>query len=261
MQPSSNRRERVLVYGRSNSGKSSCWLSIATWAADTGTDFHIYVGDTDNAWDAMGYEDIQKTVYAEHVRDYRDAIQWARKTRDSVKGNDWVVFDMASKAWPWAQEHYFSTYVGDDDLLLGDVYLKDQKAMNKEDDGESMGGAHGSNWGVIYKYYNGLINMVLNMPCHVLFVAGAKEIRPDTNPAIINQYKGVGFYPAGPPNENELAHNFHTVLFCAETPRSWIYTTIKERGPINKPTRKTLKGTEVTDFVTTYLFQVAGWRP
>lgn len=236
------------------------WCSLAIWAHDTGTNLTVYLGDTDNAYDAMGYPDIDKIVVPSHVSDYRSAIQWARKVRETVEKDDWVVFDLADKAWPWAQEHYFTSKMGDDDLMLGDVYLRNQQAMEK-DGGESMGGAHGANWGVIYKYYHGLVNMLLNMPCHVMFCAAAKEIRPDTKPAIVNQYKGVGFYPAGPPNENELAHNFHTVLYCAETPRSWIYTTIKERGPINKPSRRLMKGTEVQDFVVTYLFQVAGWKP
>jgi hypothetical protein len=98
------------------------------------------------------------------------------------------------------------------------------------------------------------------MPCHVLLCAGAREVRADTRPSVQAQYKGVGFYPAGPPNENELSHNLHTVLYCAETPRGWVYTSIKEMGPINRAKRSMMKGEDVTDFVVTYLVGVAGWR-
>jgi len=250
----SSRRERILGYGRSNSGKSSMWSSLASWIADTNTDSHLYVGDTDNAWDAICYGDIEAVVSAVHITEYIEALQWARICREQVKKEDWVVFDLADKAWAWSQEHYFSTVMGNDDLLLGDVYVKAQQQPG------SMAGDHGSNWGIIYKYYHGLVNMVLNMPCHVLFVAAAREIRSDTKPAIVAQYKNVGFYPAGPPNENELAHNFHSVLYCAETNRSWIYTSIKERGPIGREGRRMLKGAEVVDFVSSYLVPVAGWR-
>lgn len=253
MQPSSSRRERILVYGRSGSGKSSTWAALAQWIADTDTDTdsHVHLGDSDNAWSAIRYNEIESVVSATHITDYREALQWARKTRENVKSDDWVVVDMVDKFWPWAQEHYWGTMMGDDDLMLADI------ATSKSF--EEIAGAHGSNWGVIYKYYHGLFNMVLNMPCHILCVAASKEIRGDTRAAIVAQYKDVGFYPSGPPNENELAHNFHTVLYCAETPRDWRYTSIKEMGPINKPKRKMLKGEKVNDFVVTYLRGVAGW--
>lgn len=259
MQPGSSRRERILAYGRSGSGKSSTWMAVAQWIADTGSTAKIYVGDTDNAWDAMGYDEISHIVIPTHITNYREGLEWARKTRDQVDPRDWVVFDMVDKAWPWAQEHYFTTKMGNDDLMLGDIYLDNQRSI--EDKTVGMAGDHGSNWGVIYKYYHGLINTVLNMPCHVLAVAASKEIRTDTKAAIVAQYKDVGFYPSGPPNENELAHVFHSVLYCAETPRDWLYTSIKEMGPINRPKRKMLKGEKVSDFVVTYLFNVAGWRP
>ena len=254
MEAGSGRREKILGYGRFNSGKSSMWVAIAAWIADTGTDSHLYVGDTDDAWSAVQYGDIEPVVSAVHITDYVEGLRWARGVREMVKKDDWVVWDMADKCWSWSQEHYFTTVQGDDDLLLADVYVRNQQRAG------SMAGDHGSNWGVIYKYYHGLLNMVLNMPCHVLMVAAAREIRPDTKASIQAQYKGVGFYPAGPPNENELSHNLHTVLYCAETPKGWIYTSIKEMGPINRPKRKMLKGEDVVDFVSTYLVSVAGWR-
>ena len=258
MHPNSNRLERILSYGRSDSGKSSMWVSIASWLADTETGNRVWLGDTDNAWDAMGYDEIESVVKPSRVTDYISALRWAKSLR--VDRNDWVCLDLADKAWPWAQEHYFSQYMPDDDLSLGDIYLRNQLAMERKEGGEGMAGAHGGNWGVIYKYYHGLVNILLNQPCHVLFIAAARELRADTKAAIVAQYKNVGFYPAGPPNENELAHSFHTVLYCAETPINWLYTTIKERGPINKPSRRMLKAEPVSDFVATYLFKVAEWQ-
>ena len=270
MRPPTNKLERVLAFGRSNSGKSSIWASIAEWTADTGGGL-VYLGDTDQAWDAMQSDNVLEVVVPSNVGDYVSAVEWARGLKGKVNKEDWVVFDMADRSWVWSQEHYWNAISTDDDMLLGDVYVRDQLARRKADilkaggkwegdEGESMAGSHGSNWGVIYKYYHGLVNALLNLPCHKLFVAGAREIRTDTKPAIVNQYKGCGFYPAGPPNENELAHNFHTVLFCAETPKDWIYTSIRERGPIRQPNRRMLKGEHVEDFVTTYLFGVAGWK-
>lgn len=228
------------------------WLSIAQWGN------LVYVGDTDDTWQASYDPDCADNVRATHISNYIEAVSWARKVRENVGRDDWVCLDMADKIWTWAQEHYHQQMSGDDEFMLGDVYLENQKSLENHEVG--MGGAHGANWGVIYKYYHGLLNMILNMPCHKLFVAGAREIRKDTAAPIVAQYKACGFYPAGPPNENELAHNFHSILFCAEVPGKWIYTSIKERGPLGKPTRRLLKGEEVVDFTSTYLFGVAGWQ-
>jgi hypothetical protein len=251
-----------MVYGRSGSGKSSTWASLAQWIADTDTNSHVHLGDSDNAYSAIGHPDIEPVVTASHITDYTSALQWARKTRDNVSRDDWVIADMIDKFWPWAQEYFFKLKYGDDDLMLGDVYLQNHIDMDKPvgERGTGMAGAHGSNWGDIYKFYHGLLNMVLNMPCHVLGVAACKEIRKDTQAAVIAQYKDVGFYPAGPSNDNELAHNFHSVIYCAETPRDWRYTSIKEMGPINKPKRAMMKGVKVDDFVVTYLMKVGDWK-
>ena len=255
--------ERILGYGRSNSGKTSMWVSLAQWIAeDDGWDSKVYVGDTDNTWDAIHDDQMDEIVRATHVTDYLSALAWAKATAKVVRSEDWVVYDLADRAWPWAQEHYNCERGGDEFTTMGDVLLKNQRFMERETGGKSMAGPHGSNWGVIYGYYNDLMNTVCNMPCHVLFVAAAREIREDTKPALVAQYKNLGWYPAGPGNEHELAHNAHTIIFCSEDViKGWIYTTVRERGAIGKPTRTYLKGEQVQDFVMTYLMGVAGWRP
>ena len=254
------RRERPLIYGRFNSGKSSCWLSVADWSERTDADITIHLGDTDHAWDAMrpidGSLDRIVQVTDLDINDYRPWLDWTKKTRENVRPEDWVVVDMIDKAWTAAQGHYWAQMTGDD--VLAEVYLRNQQALaSKGREGEYMAGDHGANWGIINKFYNAFFQAVINMPCHVMCIAPATEVRENEKPEIRNQFK-VGWKPVG---QKDLPHGFHTVLFAAEaTEGKWIYTTIRERGPIGQK-RQMLKGEEVVGFVETYLFGVAGWRP
>lgn len=258
LHPPNSRKERLLVYGRSGAGKSSTWLSVANWALDTDADTVIHLGDTDHAWDAMRYEDIEPYISVTDldINEYPDWLTWTRTVREKVKPSDWVVVDMIDKAWTAAQTHFWYQMSGGDPL--GEIYLRNQQAIvTKGEQGEYMGGAHGANWGVINKFYGAFFQAVIAMPCHVLCIAPAAEIRQDSPPAERDQWK-IGWKPQG---QKDLPHGFHTILFAAETPRNYIYSTVKERGPIGRPTRPLLKGEEVQDFVTTYLMKIGGWRP
>jgi hypothetical protein len=260
MKAPSGRRERVLLYGRSGSGKSSAWLSLASWAEDTDTALTIHLGDTDHAYDAVAdIPEISSHVSCTDldVNEYPQWLEWAKETRVKVSRDDWVVVDMIDKAWLGAQTHFWYQMSNGDPLA--DVYLRNQKAIDsKGEDGEYMGGSHGANWGIINKYYGAFFQQVVSMPCHVMCIAPAAQIRDDSKPEEKNQWK-IGWKPQG---QKDLPHGFHTVLFAAETAdRGWVYTSIRERGPIGRVGRRMLKGERVEDFVVTYLMGVAGWRP
>lgn len=253
-----HRKERILIYGRSNCGKTSSWLALGDWKHRTNSDFNIHVADTDGVWDIVRpvtgeLDDIQVTRL--YTDEYREWLDWVKKTRANVKPNDWVVVDMIGKAWEAAQTYYWSQ-VGSDDLLA-DIYLANQRALEtKGAEGKYMAGAHGANWGLINRYHAAFFEKVVNMPCNVLCVTSANEVRDDSDPALKNHYK-VGWSPAG---QKLMAHGFPTLLFAAQTPREWVYTTIRELGPIGYPKREYLKGESVDDFVMTYLLGTAGWR-
>jgi hypothetical protein len=263
LRPPSNRRERSIVYGRFDSGKSHAWLSIAEWIHNTGSTARMYVADTDNSWEAMrpsdGHLDEIIQVTDLDVTDYRPWLEWVAKTKTVINREDWVVVDMIDDTYGAAQTFYWDSMAPDD--LLADIYLRNQQNINsKGSEGESMAGAHGGNWGVIYKYYFAFITPIVNMKCNVLCCARAKEVSKEDKPEIVNSYP-VGWRPAGPGAfDKDLAHSFLTVIFAAKTPRGWIYTTIREKGPVGE-TRGLLKGEIVDDYVQTYLFGIAGWRP
>jgi hypothetical protein len=253
------RRERALVYGRSNSGKSSTWQDIAAWRKKSSAQFEIHVGDTDHSADVIedAYDDFC------HVADlrggyYEDWIKWAKETAVKVKRDDWVVVDMVDKAWMAAQDYYWSKMGFD---LLADVYLANTLDIdNKSKDAFHMAGDHGVNWGNINFYYKEFFSTVMNMPCHVLCTSHAKEVTDRDKAEVRAQFK-VGWRPTGPGSEqNELANYFHTVLFCAETgPNKWVMTTVREKKPLGTEGRRMLKGEKMEGFVMNYLVGVAGW--
>jgi len=252
----STRREKILLYGRFNSGKSRAWLSIADWREKTGAGFQMWVADTDDAWEAMRPSDGRwdEFVHVTHldVDDYRPWIDWARKTKAECSRDDWVVVDL-HKARDAAEE-YFWVQQGED--LLADVYLRNQQAVeSKGKEGELRGGAYGARWAVIRQYYNAFHSPVMNSGCHVLVLAHADEIR-EYHPAEIRNTYRVGWVPQG---RADLANSFNTVLFAAQVADRWTLTTVRERGPIDE-SRVHLRGEQVDDFVLSYLIPVGGWK-
>lgn len=263
LHPPSSKRERVLAFGESGSGKSSTWMAVADWMERTKATGHLYVLDTDSAWEGYRPEDGSLdeyiTVYqldALTYRDWRPAIQ---KVRANVKRDDWVVLDMADKAWRVAQNHYWQKKGGDN---FSDAFA----AAVIDDDMAELSGHHGTNWGAINLFYEDIFYPIINMPCHVLVVAPSKGLQTERKgqggKAVVKEedreWERIGSKPKG---QGDLKHAFHTILYCAETPSGWTYTTVKERGPINRGKRAYLKGEKVQDFVVSYLFKVAGWRP
>lgn len=248
------RRERILAYGRSNSGKSSMWLNLAQWREDTGAEWDIYVADTDAAWDAMRPEDGSYDPFVHvtqlDVEDYRPWVTWAQDTKKAVNPDDWVVVDV-HRAWEASEIHYFGPLD-----ILAEMAEKHRQFTQGDKAGESMGGAYGGRWAARRRWYNAFHVPVVTAPCNVLCVAHADEIREYHSAEVRAQYK-VGWKPDG---SDDLPNMFHTLLFCAEIPDGWVYTTVREKGPVGDGRRKMLKGAEVEGFVESYLMPVGGWR-
>src|SRR3974390_1833081 len=101
LHPPGRRRERILLYGASGSGKSTAWLTVAEWIHKTKSDAIVYAIDTDRTWDDMepyaGHLDKLVTAYPGTTWDQiRDAI---RRLSGLGAEDDWLVVDMASRCW------------------------------------------------------------------------------------------------------------------------------------------------------------------
>jgi hypothetical protein len=255
---STTRRERIVAYGDRGGGKSSTYISIADWLDRTGSDRRVWLFDSDNGWDANRAEDGSLDRFITVFRVNRDSFGgkdgWlaaCKAVRRDIHADDWVVVDLQTHAWEGAQRYYWGEKSGNDSLA--ELWLRNRP--------QDVSGDHGTNWGVINKFYGEWTAYVMNLPCHVLFLASAADIREHRDDLETRSFYGrVGYRMEG---QKDLRGEGHTVLFTFEANGKYRYTTVKERGPIGRPKRKLLSNEDVTDvgFVPGYLIRVAGWRP
>jgi energy-coupling factor transporter ATP-binding protein EcfA2 len=261
LQAGSKRRERILVYGESGSGKSSTWVSIAQYIEKTKGKARVFLQDTDRAYEAVE-EAVERVVTCydaelDRFGEWKGQIQkWRRESGQ----DDWLVVDMIDKAWAGAQTQFWNIQSGGSSL--GEIYLKGH------DNAGFLSGDYGSNWGVINKLYDDWMQQVVAWPGHVLACTPADQVFTDkqNNPIQKGDMEWVKwrFKPAG---QKRLKHAFHTVLLAQEQPTTrgpqWSLTTIKERGPVGGQRRQMLLNETVTEaggFTMGYLVKVAGWR-
>lgn len=258
----SSRRERILIYGEANSGKSSAWVSVALWLKKTKSQAKIRLLDSDDAYEAMWCPELDGIVEAIPV-DVNEMEKWPGvigRVKAESKPDDWIVVDMIDKLWTGAQAYFWEQ---EGSGSLGSVYMR-----NITDDSFNMGGDYGKNWDAINKLKDDFMWQFLNAKCHKLACTTAGTVYVDkqglAQRASDEVYVRYKFKPRGHPR---IAHEFHTILLAREIPgrtdSEWNLTTVKERGPIGMGKRQELRGEKVTaqgGFVQSYLLKVAGWK-
>ena len=251
------RRERILAYGIPGAGKSSIWLSIAEWVHKSNAPSHVWVIDTDMAWEAMRPEDghVDHCVTAFPIFGYTDYKEAVKKIRENGTVDDWFVIDRGDVLWDASQEAWSQAVEGKD---IDEFFLMHQQR------GTAAGGDYGSNWVQIKRMYKGIgIDLITRFRGHVLVCCAAEEVREKKgqfgdDADVFAKYKGVGMKPSG---EKKLAHLFHTEIFMVESPSGYRMSTLKERKSMSGDGRKSMKGKAVTpDFVAGYLIGEAGWK-
>lgn len=254
-----SRRERIVAYADRGGGKSSTYISIADWLERTHSDRKVWLFDSDLGWDANRAEDGSLDAFVEVVSVDREAFGgsggWLAKVRGvkrEVHPDDWAVVDLQTHAWEGAQRYYWGEKSGNDSLA--ELWLKNRP--------QDISGDHGTNWGVINKFYGEWTAGVVNLGCHILFLASATEMRKGEGETLDNRnfYGSTGMRMEG---QKDLRGEGNTVIYMFEANGKYRYTSVKERGPIGRQKRGMLLNEDVTDkgFVGGYLFKVAGWRP
>lgn len=260
----SPRRERILVFGPSGSGKSSTWTAIANTIIRTKSPAHLYVVDTDHAYDAM-YDPSYDPIITVHDAERANFPEWVEvvsKWRPHLTSDDWIITDMVDQVRTAAKQHYWHEKTGG--YTLGEVSLR-----GEVDDAFDTVGPYGKHEGNINDLYGDFMTAFLNVPCHVLAITPAQQVMLDKQGMAINE-KDQEFvkFRYRPTGHWRLPHHFHTILLTREIPgpkgSQWNLTTVKERGPIGKANRRQyLTGELVTEqlgFVGAYLMKVAGWH-
>lgn len=113
-------REKILLIAPGKTGKTSCWLSIAWWAHQSGDTRKFYVLDTDDeaVYHVMN-EDKYKGMLAEeggHVHVHRaaeweDYVEFGNKAMVECGEGDWIVIDFISHAWEMVQTSWLHNEV------------------------------------------------------------------------------------------------------------------------------------------------------
>lgn len=250
--PGPDVRERIMVMGGFGSGKTSCWLNIAKWSKETGSDAKFYVLDTDASVRHMltipgsQYADLDNIILTEVFdwNEYNDALNAAAAA--ARPGLDWIVIDFVSTAWDAVQEYY-----------VAEIYKKDMDEFFM-DQAKSRAGGNAldgwKDWSVINRLYKQWSNtMIHRHKAHLFLVAGAKAIGDKEDRSVRATFGTYGVRPAG---QKHLGHLPHTVLLNATaTPGEIFLTTVKDRE------RRVLDGTQkLNEFALDYLVGVAGWR-
>lgn len=257
LHPTKPSRERILLFGPWNGGKSSAWLSVLKWLKDSTTHFYLY--DSDNAWDR--YQEMFDTppsnITVIDVGEYGDVYPSIEKHRKEAGKDDWLVVDMGHGLLEMAEDAFIEAAHGVNSL---DWITK---AVTSKD---GRGGAYGINWSGRKKYYGRVMSNVQRWPGHVVFCCAEQEVKSPVTKRdgstdstfadakeIRDLFGRIGYRPQG---DDNLPHMFHTVLRMTSDGNKWYMTTVKERV-VEK--REKMAGKEVADFVSSYLVPVAGW--
>lgn len=248
-------RERILVYGNAGCGKSKGALDLVR-----GTTGKVHVIDTDRAWDRMieGLEEVDRArVVVADVRGdaFRlDKHPWPVLAEAVVKAaramgkDDWLVVDMATIVWAWAQG-YFSEQVFGKDI---DDYFVDARRRQVE------AGKKGGNpfdgmmdWPAISRIYDRFNDAVLNAVGHVYLTAECSPLLGDVAVEVDNLYARLGGKPKG---NKTLDHVAQTVLkFDQNIKGEWVMSTAKDRE------RDRVERKVWGDFAGDYLGAIGGW--
>lgn len=251
MQPPPGVQERILVMGGFGSGKTSCWLNIAKWSQQSGSDAKFYVLDTDSSVRHMvsvpgsQYGDLQNLIISE-VYDWPEYIKALEDAVSKVRPHlDWIVVDFVSTAWEAVQEHYvdlvYKTEISE--FFLDQAVAKQSKAPL---DGWK-------DWSVINRMYKRFANTLIHRHNgHVFMVAGAKAISDTEDRSVRALFGAHGVRPTG---QKALGHTPHTVILNkVGAPGEIFLTTVKDRE------RPVLEVQRLHEFALDYLVVVAGWK-
>lgn len=268
-------RERILVMGTFNSGKSTCWSKWAEYLSRAGNT--AYVCDTDCAAQRMlggeyeGTESINGREWDSYgnikvldTETWDDFIHFADTVKKLPGRDDLVVIDMIDKAWSAVQEDYSDLAFGKpiDELMLEAKIRSIQTVQRggKDPGSNAFADSHGQNWGVINgRYRRFMTGAVYRTKAHVLACTPADTVSKDD--ASDEQKRLYGKWGLKPRGQKDLGHAFHTILLVSEDKDGHRLSTVKERDiKAPEPARELFKGEVFEDFVLDYLVLNAGWK-
>ena len=219
-------RERLLVLGGPGSGKTYGWLKLASHFKGA----EIYVIDTEIGAERslQEFPDL-KNVHIYPVVDWSEYRKAQKEIVEKAKESDWIVVDMADKAWTTAQRYYVGEIF---DQEMGEYFLEARKKIKK--DAKSLFGGRDAvlkgwtDWVVITRIYEDFIlPLIYRSSAHLYLATAAQPVSEDDDREIKELYGPYGLRPAG---QKALGYQPDTVLLLAHAKDGYYVTTIKDRG-------------------------------
>jgi hypothetical protein len=270
-------RERQVIYGSGNAGKSTAMLTLAR-RYQLG---HVHVLDADDAWEFMLYEDeepnkklLDRGNYTLHqVNDE----QWDEehghyatllRVEEQLQPGDIVIYDKVSGGWGAVQDWFDHKVFG---MGHADYYVKMRAMLEDEREAAREGGGKGKrtaplydslrDWGPINAQYRLLYATLyrINRKAHLFLLADAAKVGDNDDGDL---KKMVAPFGGNKPRGQKGLFGFpHTVLYLSHDVRaeSFEISQVKDRST-RLADEKRLDEVEWEDFTKTYLGPVAGWH-
>ena len=240
-------RAHILNFGGEGTGKSTGWLNIARWSADTGSDAQFYVLDTDDSAETMMImgDYPEANIHVWPGREWDDFAKFNDAVMPLVRArHDWVVVDFAGTAWEAVQDWYLEHIFGQD---MGEYFMSVRQSAGQEMDGWR-------DWGTINKVYRDWANpLVYGNGAHLYMTAQATKLGDRDDRKVKALYAEIGQKPVG---QKALGYQAHSVLYSnAVRPGEIFLTTLKELEGV-----KRLEAKKITDFTLDYLIGAQKWQ-
>ncbi len=261
-------RERILLFGDSDAGKTFNFLTVAAWHQKRGSDATFYgICTPGNEWDRFfmpgaEFEHLENVVPidVEDIQDYFDVYD--NQIKPHAGPDDWLALDVIDDVWKACQDEYAKrTWKGQD---LGSKWA-------------TVGGdfpIEGWEWGTINARYRAFVqNRIARFPGHVMAMAWEKTMQEAAKSSgkggesqeVRDVFGLIGQKPAG---QKEDYKRFSTLLHLAKDPTGqWVVRTARDRQRV-KLGRIVERGNAAShypvplnDFYREYLMKVAGWKP
>lgn len=219
-------RERILTLGGPGSGKSYGWLKLASYFKNA----QFFIIDTEiGAERSLQEFPNLKNTHIYPVADWPEYRDAEKDLLEKATEGDWIVLDMADKAWSAVQRYFISEIF---DREMGEYFLEARKKIKK--DAKSLYGGRDAalkgwvDWVVINRLYEDFIfPLVYRSVANLYMASSAQPVSEEDTKEIRELYGPYGLRPAG---QKALAYQPDTVMLLSHARDGYYMTTIKDRG-------------------------------
>lgn len=249
--------ERILNYGGTGTRRTSCGFDIARLAHKTGADTRFYGIDTEWSWRRIlvggtRYGSLPNLVYS-CCKTFDAVMEALNEYVAVVRPQDWILLDVCSEMWPYAQTRYVQKIYRRDYADHEEVMREQlQRALATNTVPANLNDLSGyGDWKVINaRYFDFRDMMFKDPPCNIYATATWKELDKKENEHNLTFYGKIGYKPEG---QKDLDRQMDTIICSRYDGERWYMTSIKDRERVK------MRSQEVTDFATQYLIPYGGW--